>query len=97
MRYFIRTYPVIVLVVIVFVVLGIGRVLAFVAPSPVVTACYSFDGNTVETTYLDGGGAFYPGPSDSSVEQDGDGFRVVHRTVFTPLRRVWVPLIQEGP
>lgn len=78
------------------VVLGIGRAIAF-SSGPVVTACYSFDGAAVETTYLDGGGAFYPGPSENVVERYDDGsFRVTHQTLFTPFKqRVYLPVVRD--
>lgn len=71
---------------------------AFPAAGPVAGACYSTDGQSVETTWLGGSGDFaYPSPSSGEIVQHDDGsFTVIHTTLFIPLtRRVYLPAVQQ--
>lgn len=65
-----------------------------VAQTAMFGACYASDGRTVETTVLDGGGAFYPAPSQATVQQTDDGYVLEMRTVFRR-GRVWLPQVTK--
>lgn len=61
---------------------------------PEVGVCYSTNGTLVETTYLSGGGEFYPVQTDSSVIQIDDGFMTVHRVRWERHGvRVYLPVV----
>lgn len=63
-----------------------------VAQTATFGACYASNGVTVETTVLDGGGAFYPAPSEARVTQVDAGYVLETRTVFRR-GRVYVPWV----
>lgn len=66
------------------------------AIGPSAGACFATNGKDVQTTYLDGGGLFYPGPSDTSIEQTDVGFDLLTRTPFRRTGRfVYVPVITK--
>jgi hypothetical protein len=52
--------------------------------NPTAAVCYAFDGNDVQSTYLDGGANYYPAPESELVEAlpEGRGYRIVVSTLF---------------
>ena len=59
---------------------------------PTFGACFATDGQGVETTYLDGGALFYPGPSETRITPTDDGFDLLTRTPFRDWSmRVYLP------
>lgn len=58
--------------------------------------CYATDGEQVETTFLNGGGAFYPIETEATIEQLDDGFAVTHRVRFVEIgARVYLPVVAK--
>lgn len=65
---------------------------------PSVGVCYAVDGSAVETTFLNGGGMFYPIETGATIEQLEDGFAVTHQVRFVDVgRRVYLPDVRKQP